>query len=454
MWKKIPLMIVLLFTANALFAEEDNLEQGLFTFAGYTDLTYTDTKDGGNGLAYKLAPIFLIQPSDRIHIEAEFEFGINDQGDVDAEVEYLDLHYFATDTITLTVGKFLLPFAYFGPNLHPSWINKLSTQPAIYGGHHGDGLIEGLLPVMSDVGLAYQQVVPFSSRHRLYIDGYVVNGAGLGPVTDHGHDEAAAHDDDTAHQEEDADHDEALGHEDEVAHEEGSDHDETDADHDELIDQLQAFTFALPELEFEGKLHDNNSDKAFGGRIGYAYLPGFEAGYSYYRGAYDDAEKLDFRADAIDLTYNGRYFTLRGEYIRTRTDALGSPVEAEGDHVDDAAHDDEVAHDEDADHAVEAEHAEEEADHAIAFPTTTFERDGWYVQANWQLRSFDSPLLNPVELVVRHSQVNQIADAKRWTLGVNYWWKPSSVFKLSFDTTELASGEKINRVLAQFSHGF
>lgn len=433
MWKKVPLIIYLLFSANALVTAQEDLKQGLFVFAGYTDLTFTDSKDGQNNLAYKLAPIFLIQPSDKFHLEAEFELGVNDKGDSDAEIEYLDLHYFATDTITLTIGKVLLPFAHFGPHIHPSWINKLPSQPAIYGGHHGDGLIEGLIPVLSDVGITYQQVVPFSSRHRLYIDGFVVNGPDSGALIDHGHDEEAIH-------------------EDEAEHEEESDHDDADADHGEEVDQLPAYTFALPELIFEGKIHDNNSDKAFGGRIGYAYLPGFEAGFSYYRGAYDDAEKLDFRADAIDLTYNGRYFTVRGEYIRTQVDALGSLIESEGDH-DDAVLDDEVAHEEEAIHDDDAEHVEE-AHLALALPTTRFERDGWYVQANWQLRSFDHPLLNPVELVVRHSQVNQIADAKRWTVGVNYWWKPSSVFKVSFDRTELTSGKKLNRVLAQFSYGF
>jgi len=63
-------------------------------------------------------------------------------------------------------------------------------------------------------------------------------------------------------------------------------------------------------------------------------------------------------------------------------------------------------------------------------------------------------LLTPVELVVRHSRVNKIDDAKRWTMGINYWWKPSSVFKVAFDRTELTSGRKVNRVFAQFSHGF
>ena len=288
---KILTIICLIFFNNGLTAEE--LEQGIFTFAGYTDLTFTDSEDQ-KSTAYKLAPIFLIQPSDRFHIEAEFEFRINDSGETEAEVEYLDIHYFASDTITLTAGKILLPFAHFGPHLHPSWINKLPTQPAIYGGHHGDESIEGLMPILSDVGITYQQVVPISSRHRFFIDAFVTNGPAFSPLhSEHGPEEAiAGHDDD------------AVAHEDDLTHndeEEEHHDDEADAGHEEAADQEQ-FSFAPPELRFPGKLHDNNSSKAFGGRIAYAYLPGFEAGFSYYRGAYDDTGNLDFKAEAIDLT--------------------------------------------------------------------------------------------------------------------------------------------------------
>ena len=116
MWKKVLVMIPLLFSAYATLAAEDKLKQGVFAFAGYTDLTFA-SKQSGVETAYKIAPIFLFQPSDRFHLEAEFEFAINDSGEAESEIEYLDLHYFATDTITLTVGKVLLPFAHFGPHL-------------------------------------------------------------------------------------------------------------------------------------------------------------------------------------------------------------------------------------------------------------------------------------------------------------------------------------------------
>ena len=205
---KLVIAVCLILCANELIAKD--LEQGTFVFAGYTDLTYTDV-DNQSRTAYKFAPIFLIQPSDRFHLEAEFEFAIDDSGESETEIEYLDLHYFATDTITLTVGKVLLPFAHFGPHLHPSWINKLPSQPAIYGGHHGDGLVEGLLPILSDVGIMYQQVLPFSSKHRLYVDAFVSNGPTASSLhADDGHGDQAAHEE-TSHDDE-AIHDEEEEH--------------------------------------------------------------------------------------------------------------------------------------------------------------------------------------------------------------------------------------------------
>ena len=161
-----------------------------------------------------------------------------------------------------------------------------------------------------------------------------------------------------------AGHDDAVTHEDDLTHndeEEEHHDDEADGGHEEAADQEQ-FSFAPPELGFPGKLHDNNSSKAFGGRIAYAYLPGFEAGFSYYRGAYDDTGNLDFKAEAIDLTYNRRYFTLRGEYIRTHTDALGILIDP--DHIVD----------DDLGHLDEADHSASE----LTIPTTTISRDGWY----------------------------------------------------------------------------
>jgi len=232
---KLVIAVCLILYANGLIAED--LEQGIFTFAGYTDLTFTNS-DNQSQTAYKLAPIFLIQPSDRFHLEAEFEFSINDSGESESEIEYLDLHYFATDTITLTVGKVLLPFAHFGPHLHPSWINKLPSQPAIYGGHHGDGLVEGLLPILSDVGIMYQQVLPFSSKHRLYVDAFVSNGPTSSPLhADEGHGDQAAHeeashDDEAIHDEDEEHHEDGdveEEHDEEVVHNEDEEHDDGDA---------------------------------------------------------------------------------------------------------------------------------------------------------------------------------------------------------------------------------
>lgn len=440
--KKLTLLAVvvcLLASYGSVIAEE--VQQGRFAFAGYSGLSFTESKQGTEGLQFKLAPILLFQLSDRFHVEAELEFDVNDAGEAEAKVEYLDLHYYVNDYGTLTFGKFLLPFATFGKNLHPSWINKLPTMPAIYGGHHSDGLMQGLIPLLSDVGVAYQHVVPLSAQHRLFIDSYIVNGPGAGGEAGHGdagHDEAAVDD-----------------HDEEADHAGDDDHDaDADQEEDADADHADALVFELPELNFEGKIHDRNSSKAFGGRLAYAYLPGFEAGISYYRGAYDDDANLDFKAEAIDLSYSGRYFSIRGEYIRTATDSVATM--SLDDHLDalDGGHDEEEAdeHDEDAGH--DDGDADHDLEEALVQITDAVKRDGWYVQGTLQLRGLDKRWLTPVELVLRHSRVNKISAAKRWTFGVNYWWGPSAVIKAAFDTTELPSGRKVNRFITQIGYGF
>ncbi len=432
-----------------IFAAESELEQGFFTFAGYTDLTFGNTENASDLTQFKIAPIFLIQPSDRFHIEAEFELAANDKGETESEIEYLDLHYFVNDYGTLTFGKILLPFAHFGPHLHPSWINPLPTQPGIYGGHHGDGLMEGLVPIFSDVGVSYQHVFPISDRHRIFADAFVVNGPDF--TTAHA---GAHHDLDVPHPDDmnvnlDPDHDADAPHEEE--HEAAPDHEEeAEGEH------LQIFDFALPELEFEGRLHDNNGDKARGGRLAYAYLPGFELGVSYYQGAYDNDNKLEFRAESVDITWSpSSSLTFRGEYIKTRTDSLGV-LSDDVLHDEDALHDDEPEHEEEAAHDDhdEEEHAEDEVHLDLVAPTRTLSRDGWYVQASWRLQSLAPSWLDPIEIVARHSRVNKISQAERWSLGVNYWLSSRSVVKFSFDTTKPTFGKDVNRFFIQISHGF
>lgn len=373
-------------TAATAAEDEPKLETGRFAIAGYGDFSFTDPENENSYFGGKVAPILLFQLSDQIHVETEFEFSVGEGGETETELEYADVHYFATDSSTITAGKFLLPFGQFGPNIHPSWINKLPTNPGIYGGHGGHGgssSMEGLVPILSDFGIGYQQTIRLGEHQRFFIDLYVVNGPRI--EAEEGHDEEPAEDD----------------------------HDDTPADDGHDDEGIS------PEIAFEAESGDNNNNKAFGGRVAVAVLPGFEWGVSYYQGAYDDDGDLEFEAGALDLSLASRYLSLRGEYIKTNKQVWVEDHDVEG-----------------------------------AFEKETETRDGWYLQGSWSARQLDIPKLSPVELVLRYSHVGGHEEADRWTFGVNYWFDPRAVAKIAIEQTEPSDSETETRLIAQFAYGF
>jgi len=346
------------------------LDTGRFALAGYGDVSYFGTSglapEGVNSnVEARFVPIFLFQLSEKIHIEAELEFALDETGATEVEMEYADLHYFLNNNTTITAGKFLLPFGQFGPNLHPSWINKLATTPGIYG-HGGNGSLVPLMPVLSDTGIDIRNVFTLGSA-RVFTDFYMVSGPREESVDEgHGETKVGGHDGD------------------------------------------------FPNVEFESALGDNNGSMAVGGRLGLAFLPRWELGFSFYRGAYDNEGQLDYRSTALDVNWIGSYTTIRGEWIKTRTEFLD---------LEDGAVD-------------------------------IFARDGWYLQGSWQLRQLEKTWLNPVELVLRHSEINGAIGGKRWTYGVDYWLESSAALKIAYETTRLDDGDEDSRLLLQLAFGF
>ena len=253
--KHFLLFLAVFGTASVSAATLENyLQHGRAAISGYGDVGYEDSDFENDTFGGKFVPIFLYQLSDDIHVEAELEFSVGADGETETELEYADLHYFLTDRITLTGGKFLLPFGQFGPNLHPSWINRLPSNPGLYGGHGGNGIMSGLIPVLSDYGAGAQYSYDFGGNARLFLDVYAVNGVSI---------EA----DDHSEEEEEED-----GHE----------------------------TLLFPEIEFESSSSDNNGNKAIGGRLALAFLPQIEIGASLYRSKYDENDDLEFKARALD----------------------------------------------------------------------------------------------------------------------------------------------------------
>ena len=353
-------------------ANASEIDSARFVLSGYGDVKY-ETSELQDSSAYsaRFVPIFLFSLSDKIHVEAETEISLNAEGETEVELEYADLHYFLTDTTTLTAGKFLVPFGQFGPNIHPSWINRSPWTPGIYGSHGSSQAMEALLPILSDVGVAIQQTFVIGNYQKIFVDLYSTNGPGI---------EADEHEEDLAE---------------EATEEDG---------HAEL-----------PELAFEAGSGDNNKNKAFGGRVAYAMLPGIEVGTSYYSATYDDDETLDFTAQGFDVNLIGSHYLVRGEYIETQTDGL----------------------------------EEEEGENEIH----TFKRDGWYLQGTLQTGKIWSSLAG-TDLVLEYAETNKLAEASRWMVGVNYWLDARAVIKIAYDDTDVEEGEDDQRLAIQLSYGF
>ena len=196
-------------------------------------------------------------------------------------------------------------------------------------------------------------------------------------------------------------------------------------------------------VEMGVKKGDNNDSMAFGGRVAYAFLPEWEIGISYYTGEYSDDGDLNYSAYNIDFNWIGSYASVRGEIF-------GSTAETEGE----------------TEAEVEGEHGEEWV--------KDFDKSGWYIQGTWQARQLGQAWLNPVEFVVRYSDIESDFDGSighdfeedagkmgsRIYYGVNYWLEPSAVLKLGAESTSIDNegaghgGIIDDRVFLQLAFGF
>ncbi len=232
--------------------------QVLITGYGTVGYGYQTQGENINSFTSSMNPIFLFQFQDRVLFEAEFEFALAD-GVTETGLEYAQLDFIATDNLTFVGGKFLLPFGVFGDRLHPTWINKFSTAPPIYGHHVSAFGAEPLLPIMSDLGVMARAVAN-AGRFNLGINMYAVQGPSI----------------------------------------EGDPTEE------------------IPELQFLASSGDGNTNKMLGGRLDIALPPWAELNVSYFNGDYDDQNVLDFTGWNVAGELRTQGFELRGEYLQTR----------------------------------------------------------------------------------------------------------------------------------------
>lgn len=180
------------------------------------------------------------------------------------------------------------------------------------------------------------------------------------------------------------------------------------------------------ELGF-GSASDNNGNKAVGGRIGLLPIPELELGFSFMTGQAGESGKPTSGVDAFlwstDLSYVRPSELLKGTFD-ARFEWVRSEVDA----------------------------------HPTLLMGDDNTRDGWYAQLAYRPDKLDS-FLKDCEIVGRYDTVDLPSrlnkDEDRFTLGLNYWFNPSTLFKLAyqFDDHENAAREA-DAVMAQFAIGF
>lgn len=233
--------------------------------AGYASAGYTNKQmSDGRFDQVQFAPIFHYQYKDKVLLESEIEFKLNEDGSTDVALEYLTVDLILNDYATLLVGKFLSPTGQFRQNIHPSWINKLPSAPSGFG--H-----DGAAPT-AEIGMQLRGAVPTgNSDMRLNYAVYVGNGP-------------------------------------------------------ELELEIEDGETEIHGVVSEGFGRDIDGNKVVGGRVGFIPIPKLELGVSSAFGntAIVGEDDRDYRIFGADIAYQYGRFDLRGEYISQKVGELAS----------------------------------------------------------------------------------------------------------------------------------
>jgi hypothetical protein len=371
--------IAIQFTARAEVDRSFEFGSTKLVVSGFADVNYINEDGGDDAFSGSLNPVILWQLNERLLFEGEAELAATEDEE-EAEVEYAELLFIVNDYLTLGGGKFLVPFGTFGERVHPTWINKLPDAPLGFG--HG-----GLVPLTAAGFQARGGTSAGPVRYNYAA--FVINGPEM-------NEEAG---------------EEAGGH----GHGGGG---------------------GVGMLDFDKNEFDNLD--AYGGRVGILPFSLIELGYSVYATEVD----TDFN-DSVDVFVQGIDFScirnsellrgivdVRAEWIFSDMDQFGEVEHAkdENGHGDEAPHEDEE--DEDAEEG-DDDHDDEE----LFFDNT---RDGGYVQVAYRPTQANTDWINNLEAVCRYDMINHPGregldpDQERVTVGLNYWFGPSSVLKMAY----------------------
>lgn len=165
--QRTPLLVavlMLLLSAPMRGQSADEKPVPIFTgSAGY----FTNVTGGQTELVPIISPVLLLPLGDRWLVEARGEFKGEFErkngngpygGQVEKEVDYVQVDYIANRYVTITAGRFLTPFGIYNERLYPVWIRSLQPTPLIFpiGTGSSDGImLRGGFSASSKVNLNY-----------------------------------------------------------------------------------------------------------------------------------------------------------------------------------------------------------------------------------------------------------------------------------------------------------
>jgi len=131
--------------------------------AGY----FSNVEAGKTEQVPEINPVLLLPLGDRWLIESRAEFYGEFQrkstdgpygGQVEKDLDYLQVDYIANPHVTITAGRFLTPFGIYNERLYPIWIRDVQVVPLIFpiGTGSSDGvMLRGGFPVSAKANLNY-----------------------------------------------------------------------------------------------------------------------------------------------------------------------------------------------------------------------------------------------------------------------------------------------------------
>lgn len=367
-----------------------------FLVAGYGTAGWraTTTGDVGNTFFGSISPVLLFQFGERFLYEGELEFEI-EEGATRTGLEYAQIDFLMSDNVVIVGGKFLLPFGVFGERLHPTWINKFSTNPPIYG--HGEMAAGPLLPILADFGAMLRASWNWGARTSLTGSLFVTQGPRA--EAEHG----------------------AEGGEGEMGLISAAVSSEEEDEH-----------APLPEFAFGESGEDNNDDKMVGARAAWVIAPAFELDVSLLTGAFDDAAERRLTGWNVAAEYRRGRTELRGEWLGLRYD-VEAPHEGEpmGEVNDEMA-------------------GEEEEELVVA------KASGYYIQLAQRVGAWEPVVRWSQRLDVEADGFEPRRGYTQIGLGLNYWFSPHIALMGGYEINRAPAGgaEIPDRLVVHWSFGF